>query len=236
MCGMATNAKRERERADRHVDPEHPAPAPEVGDETTEHRTDEDRDGERRPDDAEIARPLTRCGDRREDRLRHELQAGRAHALQHAGHDELGMSPAKPQASDAITNVTSETRNTSRGPSRSPRRADDGQQHGAGERVADDHPAHVLERAEFTGDGGEGGGDDRVVERTEERDREQRGDEDAQARGRQRRSCEDPNDRVIDATMCAPAALLLPGTDPRGPRRRSPFYPAFVEKQHKLSA
>ena len=95
--------------------------------------------------------------------------------------------------------------------------AEHGQQHGAGERVADDHPAHLLERAELAGDRGERGRDDGVVERAEERDGEKGDDEEAEPDRRERHTRVTRTIGSIDATVCAPAAASRPGTGREGP-------------------
>ena len=83
------------------------------------------------------------------------------------------MSCAKPQAREAARNSTRHARKMRRGAEDIAELAEHRQQHGAREGVADDDPAHVLQRAELTRDRGEGCGDHRVVEGAEERDREQ---------------------------------------------------------------
>ena len=90
---------------------------------------------------------------------------------------------ANPQARDASTKTASDARNTRARTRRVADPAEHGQQHGARERVADDDPAHVLERAELPGDGGERGRDDGVVEGAEERHGEQGDEQDPEAGG-----------------------------------------------------
>ena len=90
MCGTATTASASATRptgmliqkTQRHPQASVMRP-PTIG-------PDEDRDRERRADDREHARPLARGGDLADDRLRHQVQAGRADALHDARERELG--------------------------------------------------------------------------------------------------------------------------------------------------
>ena len=114
------------------------------------------------------------------------------------------MSCANPQNSDATRNTTSAREEDEPRADEVGELAEHGEQDGAGERVGDEHPAHLLDRAELAGDRGERGRDHGVVERTEERDGEQ-GDHRGDGVSREKEAYVIyPNDRVVDATGCGP--------------------------------
>ncbi len=194
----------ERREAERDVDPEHPRPAPVVGDGAAEHRTDEDRDREGGSDDAHVLRPLAGRRHVGDDRLRHQLEARRAHALRDPGDDELRHVLREPAGEGGHEEHDERRQEHEARADEVAELAEHGQQHGAREGVADDDPAHVLECAELAGDGGERRRDDRVIERAEDRDGQQRGDEEAEPERRKRHSCDRPNDRAVDATGLCP--------------------------------
>ncbi len=94
------------------------------------------------------------------------------------------MSCAKPQASEATRNITSETRKIAAGSQHITEFAEHRQQHGAREGVADDNPAHLLNGAQFPGNGGKRGGHHGVVQGPEEGDGEQGDDEETESQRR----------------------------------------------------
>ena len=180
------DGERERDHADGDVDPEDPAPAPRIGDEAARERADEDRDGERGADPRHDPGAFARRRHLADDRLRHEVQAGRADALRDARDGELG---------DVLRETAEQRRDEEQREARQEDQArtdevgelaEHRQQHRAREGVRDDDPAHLLDGAEFAGDRRERRGDHGVIERTEERHGEQGDDEEAEPPGRER--------------------------------------------------
>ena len=96
------------------------------------------------------------------------------------------MSWAKPHSSDAIEEHDEAREEDEAGADEVGELAEHRQHDGAGERVRDDDPAHLLDRAEIAGDRGERGRDHRVVERAEERHREQGDHEETESPGGER--------------------------------------------------
>jgi hypothetical protein len=132
-----------------------------------------------------VMRPPTTAGagDAGDDRLRHELKPRGAESLHHAGGDqpaEVGSEAARERGDEEQAERREEH---AAGADHVAEFAEDGQHHGGGQGVADHDPAHVLERAEITGDRGERGRDHRVVEGADEGHREQGRDEHAKAEG-----------------------------------------------------
>jgi len=123
-----------------------------------------------------------------DDRLRHELQPGRAHALRDPRDDELRHVLREAAGERRHEEDDEGDEEHEAGSDEVADLAQHGQQHGARERVADDDPAHLAECAELTGDGGERRRDDRVIERAEDRDGQEGGDEEPEAERRERHS------------------------------------------------
>ena len=82
--------------ADRDVDEEDPVPAERVGDEPAQARTDERRQAEDRPEEAEVLAALGGRVEVRDDRERDREDGAAAEALEAAEQDELPHLLAEP--------------------------------------------------------------------------------------------------------------------------------------------
>ena len=194
-----------------------------------DERADEDRDGERGADDRHDPRAFARRRHLADDRLRHEVQAGRADALRDARDRELR---------DVLRETAEQRRDEEQGEARQEDQsrtdevgelAEHRQQHRARERVRDDDPAHLLDGAEFAGDRRERRGDDGVIERAEERHGEQGDDEEAEPPGRERHM---RVTRTIGPSTrrCVPPPPHHGEERTRGAPTSCPFYAHFGRK------
>ena len=216
MCGTATTASASAIETDGDVDPEHPAPSPGVGDDATHERADEDRDGERGADDRQDARALAGSGDLADDRLRHQVQAGRADALPDAREREL-RDVLREAAEQRRDQEQDEARQEDQARRRRGRRACRAPAAAPCWRACTTTMTQLIccDGAELAGDRGERRRDDGVVERAEERDGEEGGDEEAEPPGRERHEGH-PSDRAVDATGCAPETAATREDGPAG--------------------
>lgn len=157
--------------ADRHVDPEGPAPAGALREPAAEERADDGGDPEERTHRTHVLAALTRRHDVRDDRLGQDHESTAAEALHGAPGDELDERAGEPGAGRA------EREQGDRDDER-PAASDDVadlavQRHddGDGQDVGGDDPALVLHAVELPDDRGHRGADDRLVERGQEHGR-----------------------------------------------------------------
>ena len=171
----------ERERPDRHVDVEDPAPREVVDEEAAEQRARDGGDGEDGAHQAHVAAAPPRRDDVREDRLRADDQPARAEPLERAEEDQLDHRLR--EAGEHRPGEEDHDRRDEHGlaPEHVAELAVERRRDGRGQQVRRHDPGEVVEAAELADDRRQGGRDDRLVERGEEHAEHQR-DEDRRER------------------------------------------------------
>src|SRR5581483_5116046 len=169
----------ERERADGEVDVEDPAPREVVDEEPAEQRPDHGRDAEHRAEQALVAAALPRRDDVADDGDRRRQQAARAEALQRAERDQLRhvlRDPAERGADqeDDDRDLQRSLAAVEVAELAVERPCDRGR-----EQVRRHDPRQMLDAAEVADDRRQRGRDDRLVERREQDDEDQRAEDDA---------------------------------------------------------
>ena len=169
-----------RDRADRQVDVEHPAPAEVVDEEPADQRADDGRDAEDRAERALVLAALPRRHDVADDRLGQYQQAAAADALDRAEGDELAHVPRLAAQGRADQEDHDRAEEEVLAAVLIAELAPDLRGRGRGEQVRGHDPGQVRKAAEVVDDRRQRGGDDRLVERGEQQREHERAVDDQQ--------------------------------------------------------
>ena len=174
----------QRERAERQVDVEDPAPREVVDEEAAEQRADHGRDAEDSAEEALVLAPLARRDDVADDGHRRHDQAAAADPLEGAERDQLAhvlREPAQRRADQEDDDRRLQDDPAAVQVAELPvHRPDDGR----GEQVRGDDPGQMLDPAEIADDRRQRGRDDRLVERGQQQDQHQRAEDQPRRAGR----------------------------------------------------
>ena len=172
----------EGEDADRQVDVEDPAPAEVVDEKAAEQRADDRRNAEHGAEETLVLAAFAWRDDVADDRQRRHDQAAAPEALQGPERDQFGHVLADPaergadqedgdrRLQDDLPTIEISELSVERAGDR------------RGQQVGGDDPGEVLDPAEVADDRGQRGRDDRLVERGQQQDEQQRAEDHAQAR------------------------------------------------------
>ena len=207
----------DRERADRHVHVEDPAPGEAVDEEAAEQRPRDRGDSEHGADQAHVAAALPRRDDVGDDRLRADHQPAGADPLQRAEADQLAHRLREPGEHRAGEEDQDRRQEDRLAPDHVAELAVERRRDRRGEQVRGHDPREVVEAAEVADDRRQRGRDDRLVERGQEHAEHQR-DED---RPQGAPGGTPVGGRVHRAPSLRRASQLRSGQRRRGQRRRS---------------
>ena len=182
-CGYGMHGDHgERDGADRKVDVEDPPPGELVDEEAAEERPDDRRHAEDAPEEALVAAAISRRDDVADDGERHDHQSAGAEALERTERDQLAhvlRQPAERRPGEEDHDRRLQHLLAAVEVAELPvQRAGDRRR----QQVRRDDPRQVLEAAELAHDRRQRGGDDRLVERREQQDQQERGEDQPYAR------------------------------------------------------
>jgi hypothetical protein len=162
----------ERDRPEREVDVEDPAPGEVVDEEAAEQRTGDDRDSEHRSEQALVAAAVARCDEVANDGHRHHDQAPAAEALHGAEGDQLRHALRHSAESRADEEDHERDLQHAFAPVEIAELAVQRPDYRRGEQVGGHDPGQVLQSSEVADDRRERRRHDRLVERRDEQHEE----------------------------------------------------------------
>ena len=171
----------QRDRSDRQVHVEDPAPGQVVDEEAAQQRADHGRHAEDGAEESLVAAALAGREDVADDRQRQHDQPAAAQALQGAERDQLGHVLADSAQHRADQEQHDRRLQQRLSAVQIAELAVQGPGHGRREQVGGHHPGQVRQAAEVAHDGGQRGRDDRLVERGQQQHQHQRREDQAHA-------------------------------------------------------
>ncbi|CRQ48515.1 hypothetical protein PAERUG_E15_London_28_01_14_03632 [Pseudomonas aeruginosa] len=173
----------QREKADRQVDPEYPAPRQVLGEQAAEHRAGDAGDGVHAAEVTLVAAALARRDDVADDRLAHRHQPARADPLQHSRQHQLAHALREPAKQRGGGEHDDGEEHQTAAAVEVAELAVDRHRYGHRHHVGRDHPGQQVEVGVVGRDRRQGDGDDGLVEGAEE-DRQHQSGEDGTDGGR----------------------------------------------------
>ena len=168
----------QRDRADRQVDVEHPAPRQVVDEEPADQRADHAGHPEHAAEQALVAAAVPGRDDVGDDRLRARQQAAAADALHRAEHDQLEHGLGQPAQRRPDEEDDDRGLEEHLAPVQVAQLAPQRRGHGGRQQVGGHHPRQVGQPVQVAGDRGQRGRHDRLVQRGQQHPEQQRADDD----------------------------------------------------------
>ncbi len=178
MPGQHRGDHRQRDRADRQVDVEHPPPRQVVDEEPADQRADHAGHPEHAAEQALIAAAVPGRDDVGDDRLRPCQQAAAADALHRAEHDQYQNGVGQPAQRRPDEEDDDRRLEEHLAPVQVAQLAPQRRGHGGRQQVGGHHPRQVGQPVQVAGDRGQRGRHDRLVQRGQQHPEQQRADDD----------------------------------------------------------